>query len=795
MAPSSLFSAVDALREERSPLLKALGLMLLGTGILFAVVYLWLGAPGTTVLCCAATLRCATLVRRLRSATGPENDTYVAHQYTLTFYLALMGVAVTTGGWGAPVVVWLVLVPMLATLIVDLRTGLVWAGVAALSMLGLFVSRSLGIELPNPLSQPAHAALEVVGNTTLVFLVMAILGRYEYAHRRMVDGLAQSREALCVARDDAEAASRAKSTFLANMSHEVRTPMNAIIGMSELLLASLQTSEQRDRTETIHSSAEALLGVLNDILDFSKIESGRLTMERVAFDPGEVLGDVLDLLAPRAAEKQMEVHLIAPPDLRVAGDPHRFRQVATNLVGNAIKFTSTGEVELRLTTRPATEPGEIQLRLTVRDTGAGIPPEAISQLFRPFIQGDASTTRRFGGTGLGLAITRQLVEIMGGVIEVESEVDHGTTFRVVVSMPLVDRNASGADDRTTSGADDRTASSADDRALRVLCADPHAGARQALGAALMAIGARITWAERPEEWVPTRDARYDFVLWPEAWARPAGLGGGSATVLLMGAGMRHVVPAGVGGWLPKPIRLSRLRRQLCTGAVGEPAEPPSTLVSLNRDGEPLRVLVAEDNRVNQRVIAAMLARLGAHATLVGDGWSALEALDREPFDLVLMDGQMPEMDGESATRAIRLRTDAVRDIPIVAVTAHAMVGDRERFLAVGMNDHLPKPITLSGLATLLRRFGHEVRSAQPSAPTADAETLAEFERHRGPLEAACEQISADDEERCERAWRRLRSAALWACDAELAALANRPAGEAPEKSAARLTGIRAHHAS
>jgi signal transduction histidine kinase/DNA-binding NarL/FixJ family response regulator len=688
MPLSHVFLSVDALREERWPLLQAVGFMLLATGLLFAGVYLGLAAPGAAILCGLATVRCAFILRRLHRTPGAETEAEVARQYTLTFYLVLTGVAVTTGGWGAPVVVWLVLVPMLATLLSDLRAGVLWTGIVANTILGLYLGRTLGFELPSPLSAEARSGLELVGNVALVCLAMAVVGRYEYANRRMIERLAQSREALRVARDHAEAASRAKSTFLANMSHEVRTPMNAVIGMADLLLAGVQTAEQRERTETIRSSAEALLGVLNDILDFSKIESGRLSIEHVPFDPAEVLGDVVDLLAPRAAEKALELVLDTPAPLMVRGDPHRFRQIATNLIGNAIKFTATGEVVVTLTARrdPDTREGLSALHLTVRDTGQGIASDVVGRLFEAFTQGDTSTTRRFGGTGLGLAITRQLVEIMGGTVSVESTLGAGSTFDVRLTLPEVE--APGAPGSSRWLAPDASAR------LRVLFAEPHPLAREALARALEVIGVEATAAASPEEGVPPADVDYDVVLWPESWPRPIGLGGAGAEILLTGTGSRLVLPPGIRGWLPKPIRRERLARRLSRGSGLDVPSQPGTLPPASRiqaAGAGLRVLVAEDNPVNQRVMGSMLDRLGASAIIVSDGQAALDALDREAFDLVLMDGQMPGMDGETAARLIRSRTDAARDVPIVAVTAHAMTGDRERFLAVGMNDTCPNP--------------------------------------------------------------------------------------------------------
>lgn len=765
-----LLVTVDALREERWPLLRALGLMLFGTGILFGLVYLLLDAQGAAIICSVATIRCLVLLRRLHARGRPGLEAEIGHQYTVTFYLALLGVAVTTGGWGAPVVVWFVLVPMLSTVTGDLRVGLAWALVAGVTVVALFCIFMGGVVLPSPLSPSARSALEATGNISLVCLVMAMLGRYEYGHRRMVDRLAQSREALRAARDHAEAANRAKSTFLANMSHEVRTPMNAIIGMADLLLAGPQSAEQRERVGTIRNAAESLLGVLNDILDFSKIESGRLNMEQVAFSPRDVLGELVDILGPRAAEKGLELYLLAPHGARVTGDPHRFRQIATNLVGNAIKFTEAGEIEVRL------ELGE-RLRLSVRDTGPGMDASALARIFQPFSQGDASTTRRFGGTGLGLAITKQLVEIMGGSIDLDTEPGRGSEFRV--ELPLVP--ASEDPDYETPAPLE----------LRVLCAEPHEGARRALTTALEACGVEVTVATRPEEGLPAPGVRYDAVLWPADWPRPPGLGGAGARVLVMGAGVPPGTLPGVDAWVPKPVAVDRLRRRLMPrGAEIRPVTtfPPVPLEPVNT---PMRVLVAEDNPINRQVIEAMLRRLGVQPTLVEDGAAAVRAVDEAEFDLVLMDGQMPVVDGESATRAIRARSDERAHVPIVAVTAHAMTGDRERFLAVGMDDHLPKPVTLAGLAAVLRRHGLVSPDEAEVAPAGDPQVEAEWVAHRSELEEACAAALSDDDEHTRaRAWRRLRSAALWAERQALAELADRPPGEGRDATAARLEAFR-----
>lgn len=624
MPLSHVFLSVDALREERWPLLQAVGFMLLATGLLFAGVYLGLAAPGAAILCGLATVRCAFILRRLHRTPGAETEAEVARQYTLTFYLVLTGVAVTTGGWGAPVVVWLVLVPMLATLLSDLRAGVLWTGIVANTILGLYLGRTLGFELPSPLSAEARSGLELVGNVALVCLAMAVVGRYEYANRRMIERLAQSREALRVARDHAEAASRAKSTFLANMSHEVRTPMNAVIGMADLLLAGVQTAEQRERTETIRSSAEALLGVLNDILDFSKIEAGRMELEEIPFDIRGAVQQTLAVLRARAAAKGLELRTLVHESVPATaiGDVTRIRQVLLNLAGNAIKFTERGSiaVEVRRCVLPVTRGSKrtkksagpaggdvLDLHFTVRDTGIGIPPERLSRLFKAFSQIDSSTTRRYGGTGLGLAISKRLCELMGGGVHVESTPGFGSAFHFTVQV-LENASAPAADSSS---------------------------------------------------------------------------------------------------------------RNSPLGAVPQPPAMPR---------RELRVLLAEDNRVNQALATALLKKAGCQVTLAVDGARCLDALRQEAFDVVFMDVCMPEMDGFEATRRIRQGDcgEAARHTFIAAMTANAMEGDRESCFKSGMNDYLTKPLNKQELLTLLQRASQHdpkaaaaARSSTPAKPEFD----------------------------------------------------------------------------
>ncbi len=536
---------------------------------------------------------------------------------------------------------------------------------------------------------------------------------------RDISDRVRAAEDLALARDQAMEASRQKSQFLASMSHEIRTPMNAVIGLNELLLHTELDTEQREYASGVDTAAEGLLHIINDILDFSKIEAGKLELETVDFALGVLLEDVVALLADVAQQKGLELLAHPDPDLRtsVSGDPTRLRQILVNLVSNAVKFTASGEVVLSAApVADGSRPGFV--RFAVSDTGIGIAPADQIRMFEPFSQADSSTTRRFGGTGLGLAIVRQLVELMGGELGLDSEVDHGSTFWF--EIPLVRPDAT---DNEPKPVVPELAS------LRAIVVDDNATNRLILRQQL------ASWGLQPDEAedAPSALARirasaargdsYDFAIldlnMPDmdglelARAIKADAATAHARLFLLSSSGRVpkevAAEAGLAGSLSKPVRQSELFNCLIEGLhMGvtpkrvQPDAPENVAPGARGLGT---VLLVEDNKMNQLVATRVLARLGYECDVANNGQEALDAIAARVYDAVLMDCQMPVMDGYEATRQLRTN-EAGRDrhLPVIAMTAAAMEGDREACLDAGMDDYITKPIRPETIAETLTRW-------------------------------------------------------------------------------------------
>ncbi|UGQ48016.1 response regulator [Massilia endophytica] len=556
-------------------------------------------------------------------------------------------------------------------------------------------------------------------------------GNFEFcAFIRDISDRREREQKLVTANVMAEAANIAKSEFLANMSHEIRTPMSAIIGMAYLALRTELTPKQHDYVSKIHRAALALLGIINDILDFSKIEAGRLDVEEIPFFLDDVLANVASVTSQRAADKQLEYLFNVPPSIprHLCGDPLRLGQVLINLVNNAVKFTASGELELAVSLLGTAPPGKVALRFAVRDTGIGMSPQQKTKLFRAFSQANGSTTRQYGGTGLGLSISQQLVRLMGGAIQVDSEEGKGSTFHFDLEFQL-------------SGHPERQARvPADLNGARVLLVDDSPVALEVLREAIRALPLRADAATdgvQALEMVKAADMAGDpYRLVLTDWRMPgmdgvelcrqvredANLKQAPGMVLVTAFGreevQREADAAGFIGFLFKPIGQSALVDTLVSlfAPARQITEPRITVPGQQFTS---RVLLVEDNPVNQQIAAELMAVQGIQVDFAGNGREALETLRREgpqAFDMVLMDLEMPEMDGHEATRELR-GDERFAELPVVAMTAHALADIRERCLAEGMQDYITKPIDPEQLyATLSRWLGKALLPAPPVQP-------------------------------------------------------------------------------
>jgi two-component system sensor histidine kinase/response regulator len=755
--PENGVAADERIRSDLARLLQARlihesGLAVFAHPILIAVIaaLAWSDAPHDLVLGWAAAVSLGAFVRGawLFIATRRKvSDRAVRNGVRAT--VTLLAIA-----WGVGGAIVLPLVPIeTVALILVVLAGIIASALTTLAADPLSIRGFIaGITLPVFVSLATtedshHLAASLV--VALFTIVMTLVARR--AHLTLVDHLqvtarlAVSEEAakraeavMREARDLAERVARARSAFLANMSHEIRTPMNAVLGFVELILDTELSVEQRRALELVRSSSEALLMILNDILDYSKIEAEHLELESIPFDVSKVVHATASLLAVRARERHLELLAEVAPEVprAVRGDPTRLRQVLMNLIGNAIKFTEQGEVVVSVSA--AATDGTASIRFAVRDTGIGIAADHVGSVFKEFTQADSTMTRRYGGTGLGLAISQRLVRLMGGELAVASDVGRGSEFSFTLTLPVETAPPARGTPLAALGG------------RRMLIVDDNQTNRRILQEMLAAEGIHVEEAATAADGLVAlreaagRKARYDLAILDVQMPDMDGFQLAVAVrkekaiaktnlLMLTSAGQRgdgeRCRELGIRGYLTKPLSRADLLEALGTVLAGSPEDAGTPEVvtrhSIAESRRSLKVLLAEDNPVNQQVAVAMLVKRGHEVHVSSNGREAVDAVRERNYDVVLMDIQMPEMDGFEATQAIRAM-DKGKQLPIIGLTAHALSGERERCLARGMSDYLAKPFKAHELFALVEgsadgKVAPPEPAAAPAAPPVDLE--------------------------------------------------------------------------
>ncbi len=657
----------------------------------FAPTYLWLGSPRSAV-CIVLSLVFTTFA--MASFRFTKSIQLTGNLFVVSLFFVLIFIASVTGGIRAASLMWMPAVPLIAVILCRIEFGVIWAVLACAACSAFFVADRFGIQMDNDISELSSHWLHVAVLCGIILCTSLLTTIFTLSEQRAKQQLEHSR-------DVAEQANKAKSTFLANMSHEIRTPMNGIIGMSRLLQNTELTTQQNDFLNMVQQSADNLLRLLNDILDLSKIEAGKVELESTEFSLRDQVGQVGKLLAPVAADKGLELACRIDPQLPdgLVGDPGRLSQILINLGGNAIKFTSAGEVAIDIA-EDSRNDGKLTLRVSVRDTGIGVPLSRQANIFEPFVQADASTTRRFGGTGLGLGISSQLIKMMKGHIWLESQPDLGSTFFFTATLSLTDQQPERYPARLS-----------ELQGNPVLIVDDNMTNRRILEEIVRA------WKMCPHSVESGSDAlselthaaaagrSYPLVLLDLMMPEMDGFAlaerirqdetlNKARLIMLSSAGRQgdaeRCRQIGIARYLLKPVVESELLNAVLEAfGTEERTRLPKDQTQV---GPQLKVLLAEDGVVNQRVAIGLLEARGHTVVLARNGREAIDTFDQS-FDVVLMDVHMPEMDGLEATAAIReLERTTGGHIPIIALTAAAMRGDEEECLSSGMDAFLTKPI-------------------------------------------------------------------------------------------------------